>query len=257
MATVQHLENASKDPLNMCNTRFLLNHVGQSPEEWAWRLYQLVRKEDEYLEEYLLHRQYTYHDPVIRFRFIEEVYRTLNDNLKANYLTKSEKMCRVARCDNVGSTRTSKLPFCESHEAIAQGHEHRHSRLLSGDMGRLAMFLVCYDATGYRHGQAINCLDEWCCKLLDAYLPIERLMGDYQFDTLLSFFVRAQRAVNTPQAENVRQLVLQARADVRALEEDFDYIVKQMGSMSRQLIWDKAGLFVAEGETIITTPLSP
>ena len=89
------------------------------------------------------------------------------------------------------------------------------------------------------------------------FASIERLMGDYQFDTLLNFFVRAQRAVNTPKAENVRQAVMQARADVRALEEDFDYIVKQMGSMSRQLIWDKAGLFVAEGETIITTPLSP
>ena len=120
-------------------------------------------------------------------------------------------MAQVVGCGTLDARRTSKLPFCKFHEAIAQGHENWHSRLLSGDIGRLALFLVCYDAMSYQHGQAIISLDEWCCKLLDAYLPVERLMGDYLLDTLLSFFVRAQCAVKTRRAQDVKCSIVQAR----------------------------------------------
>lgn len=242
---VQYLKRAAKDPLDMHNTKFLLNHVGQSPEEWAWRLYALVREEDVHLETYLLYDQSTFNEPEIRHDFMEKVYRTLNDQLKPKRLPKRAATCRVAKCDNLGEGNTTKLPFCASHNAIAKGHQNRHSHSLSGDMGRLAMFLVCYDATSYRHAQAMNCLDEWCCRLLDAYLPVERLMRAYQLDTLLSFFVRAQRAVRTPAAQDLTWAIVQARAHVRALDSDFDYLEKQVAYMSRQLTWNMARLFVA------------
>ena len=93
---VQYLKRAAKDPLDMHNTKFLLNHVGQSPEEWAWRLYALVREEDVHLETYLLYDQSTFNEPEIRHDFMEKVYRTLNDQLKPKRLPKRAATCRVS-----------------------------------------------------------------------------------------------------------------------------------------------------------------